>query len=91
MQVARGVIASRCGRAAAADKCFERATVERGEGRRSYMDTWFTVRPALERLHLGAPRDEIAAQLDGVDAEYASRGLAGMQAWLGAIRSIHAL
>lgn len=60
-RIARGVIAARRDRCDAARAHVDEATAARGEARRSYMDTWFIVRPALERLHLGAPRDEVRA------------------------------
>lgn len=88
-QVARGVIAARRGRADAAHASFDEATTARGEVRRSYMDTWFLVRPALERLQLGAPRDEVGASLDAVAHEYDRLGLEGLRGWLGVMREIH--
>ncbi|MFK8003193.1 MAG: serine/threonine-protein kinase PknK [Polyangiales bacterium] len=86
-EVARGVVKARQGKTKAALRLFERGAARRLPGRRSHVDTWVSVRPALERLHLGEDPEVIAAILDGVNADYEARGLAGMQGWLHDMRS----
>lgn len=87
-EIARGVVKARQGKEKAALRLFDRGAAQRAPGRRSHIDTWVSVRPAIERLHLGADRDLVAASLDGVNADYESRGLAGMQTWLHDMRRV---
>lgn len=81
-EVARGVVKARQGKEKAALRLFERGAARRAPGRRSHVDTWVSVRPAIERLHLGEDPELVAAILDGVDGDYEARGLTGMQGWL---------
>lgn len=89
--IAGGVIQARRGRADRARALFDAGKAARGSGRQSYMDTWPVVRSALERVHLGDDRDEIAVELDAVNAGYGELGLYGMQQWLNIVRGIHQL
>lgn len=84
--VVAGVIAARSGRADLARARFAAGAASRAETRRSYMDTWVHVRPALERARLGDDRELVRAELDAVDETYASLGLEGMRAWLAIAR-----
>ncbi len=85
--VVAGVLAARAGRAELAASCFKAGAASRSDTRRSYMDTWVHVRPALERARLGEDRDVLRAELDGVDETYDALGLDGMRQWLAIARA----
>lgn len=85
VDIAKGVIASRKGDRAMAEKHFQRGVDARANTRASYMDTWVLVRPALERRRWGDSSAE--ATLDEVDRRYAECGMEGMRHWLRTIRA----
>ncbi|MCC6625124.1 MAG: protein kinase [Deltaproteobacteria bacterium] len=82
-----GVVAARRGRRERALALFERGRARRIAPRESYLDTWLTMRVAVERLRLGAPRAEAQRDLDKVGEVFTANGLRGMLAWLTQMRA----
>jgi serine/threonine protein kinase len=85
-----GVEKARRGNEKAARRLFDRALAERGPvDHPSFMDHFFKIRIALERLHLGDSKDSITRILDQINANLEVDGFLGIRRSLERLRNLH--
>jgi len=77
-----GVVAAREGKRKKALALFDEALAARVGPDTSYLDTWLTMRMAIERVGLGGPRSTASEAFDQIERVFEAQDIRGMLAWV---------